>query len=311
MEPVISLNALKELLREAIKAVPAVRYALGVASIATAAAIVLAIFQQRAEIAVIGTAVMIAFMVVLLVFATLSRMSVGFIQYPAIILLWVTVICFCLLISLLTTSFFFSWPVNFFDLWSKQTDQLSWQSVPGIKPDTGLDKVRSSNLPAAEELSALLSSTKPKRLLRIAVPNIAAQPADQEPRANAIKELILVYLKTKSIVVSDEEIVALNTAIAERGIDKMDVSEFADFAKKAAADVVLKMKMFQVGASQYIFSATPIVVAERKASSFSISAAENTVLFTLATNSARGLMSTPMACRPVTKASTSVVPPPT
>jgi hypothetical protein len=43
----------------------------------------------------------------------------------------------------------------------------------------------------------------------------------------------------------------------------------------------------------------------------SSSASSKMVVFTVATNSASGLMSTPMACRPSTSASTSVVPPPT
>jgi hypothetical protein len=95
MDPTFSLKALRDLLNDAIRAVPAVRYALGVAGIAAATAIIYAIFQQKAEVAIIGTAIMIAFMVVLLVFAALSRISIGIIQYPAILLLWITIICFC------------------------------------------------------------------------------------------------------------------------------------------------------------------------------------------------------------------------
>jgi len=108
-----SLKALLDILRQGIREVPAVRYALGVAGIGAAAAIVYAIFQQKVEIAIFGTAIMLAFMVVLLVFAALSRLPVGNIKYPALLLLWVTIGCFCAAIALLTTSFFFMYPLIF------------------------------------------------------------------------------------------------------------------------------------------------------------------------------------------------------
>jgi hypothetical protein len=69
----MEFTALLQILQQAIRKVPVVRYALGVAGVAAAAAIVVAIFQQKVEIAIFGTAIMFCFMVILFVFATLTR----------------------------------------------------------------------------------------------------------------------------------------------------------------------------------------------------------------------------------------------
>ena len=103
-----------QILQAAIKKVPAVRYALGVAGVAGAAAMGVGFFQQKPEIAVFGTAIMLAFMVVLLVFATLSRMTNSpAIQYAALVMLWVTMLCFSAAVVLLTSSYFFHTPIDF------------------------------------------------------------------------------------------------------------------------------------------------------------------------------------------------------
>jgi hypothetical protein len=105
-----SFSGLHALLSEAVKKVPSVRYALGVAGIGAAAAIVYGIFQWNGQTAVLGTAIMIGFMVVLLVFASLTRTKSKNIQYAGFVLMWVTVLCFCAVLLALLSSFIFGYP---------------------------------------------------------------------------------------------------------------------------------------------------------------------------------------------------------
>jgi hypothetical protein len=262
MEPSISLKALQGILREAIKAVPAVRYALGVAGISAAAAIAYAIFQQKAEAAIIGTAIMMAFMIVLLVFAALSRIRISIIQYPAILLLWITIICFCATIVLLTSSFFFQWPINF----DGQKQKAAFSQIPILNFDDPLGKVKTSNLPVTDEITSLLSQTKPKTLLRIAVPTIAVDPPEKinQAHADALKEFIVRQLNARSVVVSEAEIGTLNNRIAEKGIDRISDQEISEAGRSVAADLVLKSKIFQIGGSRYTVSISPILVSEQR-----------------------------------------------
>jgi hypothetical protein len=109
-----SCTDLRTLLSEAVKKVPSVRYALGVAGIGVAAAIVYGVFQGDAQTAVLGTAIMIGFMVLLLVFASLTPTKSKNIQYAGFVLVWVTVACFCAVLLFLSSSFFFRWPIQQF-----------------------------------------------------------------------------------------------------------------------------------------------------------------------------------------------------
>jgi hypothetical protein len=116
-DPVYSVfSDLLALLSEAVKKVPSVRYALGVAGIGAAAAIVYGAFQWDSKTAVFGTAIMIGFMVVLLVFASLTGTKSNNIRYAGFVLMWVMVVCFCTIPVGLLSSFFFGWPPLKFDL---------------------------------------------------------------------------------------------------------------------------------------------------------------------------------------------------
>src|SRR5262245_54619059 len=74
-----------QLLREAIKAVPALKYALGVAGLVAVVAIVGA-FRVRPEIAVSGAIAVLVLMVALLVFAKLTKSAKKHFLMPAMIL---------------------------------------------------------------------------------------------------------------------------------------------------------------------------------------------------------------------------------
>lgn len=98
-----------QVLQDAQKAVPATRYAAGVAGIAAAVAIV-AGFQLDLRIAVFGTVIVLGLMFVLVVFAALAAHAGASLVYLALFAAW----CFSLLTvatsTMLMTSYFFAWP---------------------------------------------------------------------------------------------------------------------------------------------------------------------------------------------------------
>jgi len=94
--------AVTRILREAIRAVPAVKYALGIAGIISALAIVVS-FQIDFRVAILGTIIMLILMVVLVIFARLTVITQSYFVVPAIVLTW-----FCLLITISTATLLFS-----------------------------------------------------------------------------------------------------------------------------------------------------------------------------------------------------------
>jgi ABC-type polysaccharide/polyol phosphate export permease len=79
----------------AVKAVPAVRYAVGVAGIMAALALGAAFFKDVAS-AVIGTVAMIILMVLLRVFAAMAATPNHQLKWPAIVLTWTVMVLFIL-----------------------------------------------------------------------------------------------------------------------------------------------------------------------------------------------------------------------
>ncbi len=75
------------ILREAIKAVPALKYAFGLLGLVAVAAIV-AMLKVEPKIAVFGTVVILILMVAVVVFARLTTLDTGILKYPAIVFLW-------------------------------------------------------------------------------------------------------------------------------------------------------------------------------------------------------------------------------
>lgn len=100
------------LLKQAVKAVPAVRYAVGVAGIAAVVALVLGL-QLRPQVAVFGTLIVIALMFVLVVFSRFAGQAqhsdfVG----PARTLVWFYTLAIVTATTLFVTSYFFHTPLD-------------------------------------------------------------------------------------------------------------------------------------------------------------------------------------------------------
>jgi hypothetical protein len=127
----IDLPALK-ILREAIKAVPSVKYALGVLGIVAAVAIATAI-GINLRITIIGTVVGMTLMVVLVVFASLSLIAKEYILWPALVMLWSSTVLFVVFVSLLLISAFFAWPLDL-------TPFLTGVQMPENQIQTNTDK---------------------------------------------------------------------------------------------------------------------------------------------------------------------------
>lgn len=95
-------------LREAVQVVPVVKYALGVAGIGAAAAIVLQFLRTPFD-AALGVVGVFLMMVLLLLLASIRRSS-GTLHYPSLILIWVTLGLFLMTLALVVTSVFFEYP---------------------------------------------------------------------------------------------------------------------------------------------------------------------------------------------------------
>jgi hypothetical protein len=100
-----------QVIRAAMRAVPATKYALGVAGIAAAGAIVLALLGSPTT-GVIGVAVTIAFSMVVLLFAHLARQKPATFHRPAVIVLWCVTLLFAATLIVLFTSFFIGYPLD-------------------------------------------------------------------------------------------------------------------------------------------------------------------------------------------------------
>ena len=103
------------LLKEAIKAVPAVRYALGVAGIAAVVAIVLGL-KLGPEVAVFGTLIVLGLMFILVLFSQYAGSKVAggadtnVMFGPITLLVWFYTIALVLVTSLFISSYFLHVP---------------------------------------------------------------------------------------------------------------------------------------------------------------------------------------------------------
>ena len=110
----MNFSLLLKIIRESIKSVPAVKYALGIAGIISVIALIKAIGVDK-KVAVFGTVVMIMLMILLLVFSKLTVTGNKYFLYPSLVLLWTTIILTLGVAVLLFTSMFFATPLNFKD----------------------------------------------------------------------------------------------------------------------------------------------------------------------------------------------------
>jgi len=100
-----------EILREAIKKVPALRYALGVAGIVAVVAIV-ASFQLDPKVAVFGAIITLVLMVGLVIFAKLTTAAKKHFLTPVLVMMWSFLVLIIVLATLLLTAVSFRWPTG-------------------------------------------------------------------------------------------------------------------------------------------------------------------------------------------------------
>lgn len=103
------------IIREGVRAVPSVKYAVGVAAIAAVVALVVG-WKIDLRIALAGVVVMFVLMTALLVFAGLNKLESPQVKYAAIFMMWVFVLLITSWASLLTSSVFFNAPKTPADL---------------------------------------------------------------------------------------------------------------------------------------------------------------------------------------------------
>lgn len=128
-----------QVLTEAIKAVPAVKYALGVAGVAAAVAIVAGLIND-VTIAVLGTVIMMSLMFVLVIFAHFVKNAASHYKPLAIFMSWAVVILTTGTSFLIFTGFFFSWPRPL-DAYVRVTPVPDPSISPGISPSPQATKI--------------------------------------------------------------------------------------------------------------------------------------------------------------------------
>ena len=116
------------ILKEGIKAVPAVKYALGIAGVASALALASAFFSSK-QAAFLGAAAMLILMVMLVIFSSATALTRGQMKYPALVLTWTILIVFVSSTLLITSSVFFDSPKSFPKL---MEDLLGSERLPSI-----------------------------------------------------------------------------------------------------------------------------------------------------------------------------------
>ena len=120
-------------LKEAIKAVPAVKYALGVAGVTAVVAIVSA-FKISLTVAVFGTITMFGLMFVLVLFSWFSKNARQDARIPALVLVWTFVLLTLITATLFLSSFFFHWPRPLEGYVSAKSQENSGESRPSPVP---------------------------------------------------------------------------------------------------------------------------------------------------------------------------------
>jgi hypothetical protein len=100
-----------QFLREAIRAVPAVKYALGIGGIVATIAIVYS-FKVDLRVAFVGTLVMLVLMTILVIFARMSSLAGPQLAAPTLVFTWFVLSLFVAVSLSLFTSVFFQRPLD-------------------------------------------------------------------------------------------------------------------------------------------------------------------------------------------------------
>ena len=127
------ISQLLKILRESIKAVPAMKYALAVAGILAVVAMVGA-FKISPSMAVFGAVITLVLMVAMVIFARLTTTAPRHFFLPVTIMMWAFLIITVATAFLLFTSAFFQWPRGLRDLIGPPV-----AAVPVVAPSADTD----------------------------------------------------------------------------------------------------------------------------------------------------------------------------
>lgn len=118
-----------QLVKAGIQAVPAVKYALGIAGVMAALALGKAFFTT-ARMALLGCIAMLILMVLLLLFSAATKVGPTFLRLPALVLTWTILTLFVISASFSVASVFFDWPRSFPEL----TANILGKQKPPVSP---------------------------------------------------------------------------------------------------------------------------------------------------------------------------------
>lgn len=174
------------LLGEAIRAVPAVKYALGVAGLSVAAQIIIGVARDY-RIAVFGPIAMLVLMFGLLIFAKLSTFRRSTFERLSLVVAWACIVIIIVSALLFMTSFFFGWPRALDDYWDKQ-----------IYPDassrrTGLGSIEPNFTTPGDSTSGVSPEQQTKPGIAVQGLNYMGRKEAARPAMNGRKTLWISY----------------------------------------------------------------------------------------------------------------------
>jgi hypothetical protein len=123
------ISQLLTIIRESIKAVPAMKYALAVAGVLAVVAMVGA-FKLSPQAAIVGSVVTLVLMVAMVIFARLTTVAPRNFLLPVQVMLWAFLIVTVGTALLLFTSAFFQWPRGLREILDPKnpgTDHQAWR----------------------------------------------------------------------------------------------------------------------------------------------------------------------------------------
>jgi energy-coupling factor transporter transmembrane protein EcfT len=188
------------ILKQAIKAVPAVKYALGIGGIVAVIAIVFS-FGISPKVAIFGTVIMLILMVVLLLLASLVGKSGTHVSLPALVFTWFSLLLFMATSVLLFTSAF----------WAKPLDLKTFMSSskPGL--ETSSRTPPDQNNPVQQNTSPVDQRAQHEQ--------VTLSPLDQEAHAWELRgdkaAALAIVLEIKLPDLPAEELAKANTGIIE------------------------------------------------------------------------------------------------
>ena len=123
---------LYKILQDAIRAVPSVKYALGIVGISAAVAMVILFFTGISinyKLGLLGIVTMLGLMTCLLIFSALSKVRQKLLAAPGLVIIWGFIIFLIASVSLCFTSFFFQWPKPLSDYFTRQTARFTYANA--------------------------------------------------------------------------------------------------------------------------------------------------------------------------------------